>query len=383
MSAYLSLLKTKAEPKIQLLDELGDIAERTDAQQADYDNLLVELDGIKSQIEAEQQRETKARGHSDFWTGLAAAPARPRATAHSPRPDDAHVDAAVKSWSSSVFGSAQFENIKRGGTTMDPVTVSGLKAVYAPRLPSGAPSGIISGYGSPTIPPFRLLELMPMLEYNGASVPYLPMAATNTVAQVAWGAAKPEVVNTGAPTSAPMVTLAGIKNVARQSLRYIPGMQDAIDRELLYFVQQAITSYVMTTLMAAVTASASNTDMVTAILGAIALVEGQGIPVNGILIHPTDLAGIRALAWTGNKYLPAVDDGSILGYPTVPTSAATVGTALVGNFAMGAHLYVGEEANVRINDAPNSTNTVLFVAEADVAVTPDVPAWFAKAIDLP
>jgi len=380
MSAMLSMLKSKALPKLQLVDEFEAMTERSETQQADYDALLVELDGIKADIEGEQQRETKARGHSDFWQGLVI-PARPRASAYSPRPDDAHVEAAIKTWSQQVFDSPQFENIKRGGTTMDPVAVTGLKAVYAPRPATGGLIGVISGPGTPAIP-FRLLELMPMLEYNGASVPYLPMAATNPIVPTAWGTAKPEVINSGAVTNAPMVTLPGIKYVARQSLRYIPGLADSIDRELLYFVQVAITNYVVTQLLAAVTASASNTDMVTAILGAVALVEGQGIPVNGILIHPQDLAGIRALAWTA-KYLPAVNDGNILGYPTVPTSATPVGTALVGNFAMGAHLYVGEEANVRVNDAPNTNNTVLFVGEADVAVTPDVPAWFAKAIDLP
>lgn len=379
MSVYVEQKRAALAPLIEQINSLEAIAERDEAQQQEYDDLLAKSDVLIKHIERATGQEIKALSIGESLSRLVVP--QPRAH-HDGRPSDQREQPEFKSWSKQVLDSPQFENIKRGGSTMDPVTVTGLKAVYAPRLPSGAPAGIISGPGQQPIP-FPLLELMPMLEYNGASVPYLPMAATNTVAATAWGTAKPEVVNTGAPTSAPMVTLAGVKTVARQSLRYIPGLQDAIDRELTFFVQQAITNYVVTSLMTAVTASASNLDMVTAILGAIALVEAQGIPVNGILIHPTDLAGIRALAWTGNKYLPAVDGGDILGYPTVPTSAATVGTALVGNFAMGAHLYVGEEASVRVSTEPNNTNTVLFVAEADVALTPDVPAWFAKAIDLP
>lgn len=379
MSVYLEKKKAAMQPLYEQIQTLESLDDLSDTQKADYDRLLVELDGLKADFDSASTRSSKAQSFGDAMSKLVI----PQPRAHRDgRPSGEPEPTEFKSWSQQVISSPQFENIKRGGATMDPVAVTGLKATYAPRLPSGAPSGIISGPGQQPIP-WPLLELMPLLPYNGASVPYLPMAATNTIAAVAWGAAKPDVPNTGAPTSAPMVTLAGVKTVARQSLRYIPGLQDAIDRELTFFVQQAITNYVVTSLMTAVTASASNLDMVTAILGAIALVEAQGIPVNGILIHPTDLAGIRALAWTGNKYLPAVDGGDILGYPTVPTSAATVGTALVGNFAMGAHLYVGEEASVRVSTEPNNTNTVLFVAEADVALTPDVPAWFAKAIDLP
>lgn len=384
MSQYLATLQTRAEPMIALLDELGALPERTPDQQAEYDRTMAGLTDLKGHIDAEAERETKAREIRSSFLQIRDTP-RPRASAFSPRPDDRPASPEFKSWWSTVKDSQQYADFLRTGK-LDAVEVPGVrqvlehfKAIYAPGATNAGQVQVFSSVGNPPVR-FPLLDLMPMIPFNGASVPYLPMTTSGTIAQTNWGVTKPVIDNAGDVQYAPMETIAGTKTVAKQSLRYNPGLQDAIERELFYLLELAISNYITTAILADVTQSATDADHVTAILAAIATVEGQGLPVDAILIDPVDLAAIQAAAWTGNKYMPAVEGNRLLGYPAIPAPALPDGTALVGNFSVGAHVYVGDAARVLTNNEVNTNNTTLFVAEGDVAVTVDAPRWFAKAI---
>ena len=108
-------------------------------------------------------------------------------------------------------------------------------------------------------------------------------------------------------------------------------------------------------------------------------------PANGVVMHPTDWAGIELTKETGGKYLMADPAGNLQkrlwALPVVDTQAMTVDKFLVGAFQLGAQIFDREEATVTISteDDQNFTkNLVTILAEERLALAVYRPEAFVK-----
>ena len=108
-------------------------------------------------------------------------------------------------------------------------------------------------------------------------------------------------------------------------------------------------------------------------------------PANGVVMHPTDWAGIELTKETGGKYLMADPAGNLQkrlwALPVVDTQAMTVDKFLVGAFQLGAQIFDREEATVTntTEDDQNFTkNLVTILAEERLALAVYRPEAFVK-----
>jgi HK97 family phage major capsid protein len=98
-------------------------------------------------------------------------------------------------------------------------------------------------------------------------------------------------------------------------------------------------------------------------------------PPNGVVMHPTDWAGIELTKDIGGNYLMSNPAGNLekrlWGLPVVDTQAMTIDKFLVGAFQLGAQIFDREDANVTISteDDQNFTkNLVTILAEERLAL---------------
>jgi HK97 family phage major capsid protein len=108
-------------------------------------------------------------------------------------------------------------------------------------------------------------------------------------------------------------------------------------------------------------------------------------PPNGVVLHPTDWAGIELTKDTAGAYIIGNPQDSaqprLWGLPVVATQAMTLDKFLVGAFGMGAQIFDRQDANVAISteDASNfRQNLVTILAEERLALAVYRPEAFVK-----
>ncbi len=108
-------------------------------------------------------------------------------------------------------------------------------------------------------------------------------------------------------------------------------------------------------------------------------------PPNGVVLHPTDWAGIEMTKDTAGAYIIGNPQDSaqprLWGLPVVSTQAMTLDKFLVGAFGMGAQIFDRQDANVAISteDASNfRQNLVTILAEERLALAVYRPESFIK-----
>jgi HK97 family phage major capsid protein len=108
-------------------------------------------------------------------------------------------------------------------------------------------------------------------------------------------------------------------------------------------------------------------------------------PPNGVVLHPTDWAGIELTKDTAGAYIIGNPQDSaqprLWGLPVVATQAMTVDKFLVGAFGMGAQIFDREDARVEISteDSDNfRKNLVTILAEERLALAVYRPEAFIK-----
>jgi HK97 family phage major capsid protein len=113
-------------------------------------------------------------------------------------------------------------------------------------------------------------------------------------------------------------------------------------------------------------------------------------PSTGIVLHPSDWAGIQLTKSTIGDYIfsnpQATGTPMLWGLPVVPTQAMTQGTALTGAFMMGAQVFDREDANVVIsteNQDDFIRNMVTIRCEERLALAVYRPEAFIKNPALP
>jgi HK97 family phage major capsid protein len=199
---------------------------------------------------------------------------------------------------------------------------------------------------------------------------------------------KQESSNAGNVQSALMQTIATFKDVPRQLLRYIAGVRQVLDDELIGAVLAKLEDEVLNGdgtaghfagLFNQITQAGTGADLITAILNGIGKVQTQGGTPTGIVMNPSDYWALVAHAYTNNKYTPITANGQFAGIPVALVTSCATTKAIVGDFARGARLYDGESANVRATEGPGAkSNIVTLIAETDAVLVVGKPNYFAE-----
>jgi HK97 family phage major capsid protein len=187
-----------------------------------------------------------------------------------------------------------------------------------------------------------------------------------------------------------MQTIATWKDVPRQLLRYIAGIRQVLDDELIGAVLAKLEDEVLNGdgtaghfngLYTQVTQTGTGADMVTALLNGIGKVQAQGGTPTGIVMNPSDYWALVSHAYTNNKYSPITANGRFAGIPVAAVTSNAAGKAIVGDFTSGLRLYDGESANVRATEGPGAkSNIVTLIAEVDAVLVVGKPNYFAEVV---
>ncbi len=108
-------------------------------------------------------------------------------------------------------------------------------------------------------------------------------------------------------------------------------------------------------------------------------------PPNGVVLHPTDWAGIETTKDTAGAYIIGNPQDSaqprLWGLPVVATQAMTLDKFLVGSFGMGAQIFDRQDANVALSTEDDQNfrkNLVTILAEERLALAVYRPEAFVK-----
>ncbi len=222
-------------------------------------------------------------------------------------------------------------------------------------------------------------------------------AATHTETA---GTAKPQSEIKFDIVTATVTTIAHWVQATRQILDDAPMLQSYIDGRLRYglaYAEEAqllngdgtgtnlngiYTQATASTANLAVVASPTKLDVLRYAMLQASLAE---FPASGVVIHPTDWAGIETTKDSAGNYIlgdPAsTAQPRIWGLPVVATQAMTVDKFLVGAFRLGAQIFDRQDARVEISteDSDNfRKNLVTILAEERLALAVYRPEAFVK-----
>lgn len=250
---------------------------------------------------------------------------------------------------------------------------------------------------------FSVLDLIPTSTTDGNLVPYVQEGGTFTAAETAESAAKPESGLTFTDASAPVQTVAAWQKVRKQSLADIAAMQGIIDDRLRYAVTRRLEDQIVagngtdpnlqgvlnTSGIGSVTYTTGDVlnDKILAGLTQVMLADAEP---TGIVVHPSDWEAILTEKASGSGEYLAGDNfggpfaplsGSMWGVPLIPSRVISAGTALVGDWALGAQLFIREGVQVLLSDSDQDDfikNRVTILAELRAALAVWRPAAFSK-----
>lgn len=395
MSAYVEALAAKMKAPYEIVQELEGLTELSSSQQGDYDQAVKTLTEIKAEYDKAVERSQKGATVSEMVAGLRGAQ---RGQQAQPRvPNDNPPGLERKALSASVLDSFEFKTngeMRSGDTFALPKDflqrIVESKAAWVPTGLSAA-GGPIQVFG-PNTPqaPMPLLRLIPTTPWGNFAVPYLAPVFTNNAAVVPMAQDKPESTNAGNVASQLMQTIATRKLVPRQLLRYIPGVRQVLDDELIGAVESELsdelingdgtTGHFMGLLNWVGVLSAAGTTLTDQILNGIGQIATQGGAADGILMNPSDYWALVALGYSNNSFAPIVSNGRFAGIPVAADARIAATKAVVADWSRAMRLYDGESANVRAVDYNSGTSNVIqLIGELDAAFVIGKPNYVAKA----
>jgi HK97 family phage major capsid protein len=238
---------------------------------------------------------------------------------------------------------------------------------------------------------------------NSSSIQYpVETGFTNSAAThtETGGTAKPQSELQFDIRTASVTTIAHWVLATRQILDDAPMLQSYIDGRLRYGLRYAeeaqllngdgtgtnlngiYTQATATTANLAVVATPTKLDVLRFAMLQASLAE---YPASGIVIHPTDWAGIETTKDSAGNYIigdPAASlQPRVWGLPVVATQAMTVDKYLVGAFKLGAQIFDRMDARVEISTEDDQNfrkNLVTILAEERLALAVYRPLAFVK-----
>lgn len=252
--------------------------------------------------------------------------------------------------------------------------------------------------------PLRLLDLLPIGTMDGNSIPYTQESGNfdSGVAETAEGSAKPEAGVTYSDAEAAAKTIATWMKIRKQVLADVPALRGIIDGRLRYMVLRRLEKQVVagdgtgenlegileTSGIGSVPYAADElpADQVLRGLTTVLLADAEA---NGIVMNPLDWQDVLIAKASGDGHYYSGGPFSITpqvmwGVPLIPSPAIAQGTVLVGDFAIGAQLFIREGVNVLMSDSDQDDfikNKATLLGEMRAALPVWRPAAFTT-VDL-
>jgi len=249
----------------------------------------------------------------------------------------------------------------------------------------------------------RLLDLIPALPMDGRSIEYSQEVGTlDTAAETAEGAVKPQHTVDYPDAEAIAKVIAHFTKLRRQQLADAPQLEGAIRNRLGYGVLRRLEAQVLggdgagenlrgilnTTGIASVAYNAAALAADQALEGLVSVLLADATP-NAVALNPRDWADmLKAKAAGSGDYHSAgpftATAERLWGAVAVPATGIPAGTALVGDFTLGATIFVREGVNVRMSDSDQDDfvrNKVTLLGEGRFALAVWQPSAFA-VVDL-
>jgi HK97 family phage major capsid protein len=247
--------------------------------------------------------------------------------------------------------------------------------------------------------PLRLLDLLPVGSMDSNVLPYTVESGSFAgAAETVEGAVKPEIAITYTDASATAQTIAAWMKVRKQALADVSALRSIIDGRLRYSVQRRLEGQILsgtgvdpnlrgilnTTGIGAVTYDAGKlaADQVLAGITTVLLADAQA---SGIIVHPIDWQNLLTAKAAGDGHYYSGGPFSVTpqvlwGVPLIPSVAIPQGMLLVGDFALGAQLFIREGVNVLLSDSDQDDfirNRVTLLGEMRAALAVFRPSAFA------
>lgn len=392
MSAFLEALTAKMQGPYEVTQEIEAIAEPTETQVKALTEATALLETLTAEYDKYVAMSQKAAAARE---GVARV--RPAQQQAQPRvSNDNPPGLERKALSASILDSFEFKSsgeFRVGDMVSLPKDfiqrVVEHKAAWVPTGLSSA-GGPIQVFG-PNTPqaPMPLLDLLPTTPWGNVAVPYLAPTFDPHAKVTPWATDKDESFNTGGVATQVMQTIATRKLVPRQLLRYINGIRQVLDDELIGAVQSTLsqelingdgtTGHFMGILNWVGVITAAGADFVSQIFNGIGQVAAQGGNPDGIVMNPSDYWALVAYSWNANKSNTLVANGRFAGIPVAADARIATTKAIVADFSRAMRLYDGESANVRAVEHNSGTaNVIQLIGELDAAFVIGKPNYVAK-----
>jgi HK97 family phage major capsid protein len=249
--------------------------------------------------------------------------------------------------------------------------------------------------------PLRVRDLLPVVRVSTGTVEYPHQTArNNSAATVAEAALKPQSDIQFDLVSVPIRTIAHWALASRQILDDVPQLQSYVDNELMFglayvednqLLNGAGTGtdlngiYTQATAFAAGSLVVASPTKLDALEAAVLQNNLANLPADGIVVHPSDWAGILMTKDSQGRYVfgdpQSMAQPRLWGIPIVASQAMAAGSFLVGNFRGSATLYDRMSARVEISteDSDNfRRNLVTVLAEERIGLAVKQPTGFTK-----
>jgi HK97 family phage major capsid protein len=251
----------------------------------------------------------------------------------------------------------------------------------------------------------RLLDLIPSLPLDaGNSFEYTVetggASGIDAAAETAEGAIKPSTSVDFPDAEAQVKTIAVWTKVRRQQLADVPTLDGLIRNRLTHMVLRRLEHQILSgngsgenltglydaaSGLGSVTFDAGELDADQALEGIVDVLLAEGEP-NGVAIHPRNWANLRKAKadtgdghyYSGGPFSPTND--TLWDVPAIRANGAIVDRPLVGDFDIGATVFVREGVNIRVSDSDQDDflrNRVTVLAEGRFALAIWVPGAFS------
>lgn len=250
--------------------------------------------------------------------------------------------------------------------------------------------------------PLRVLDLLPTGTMDGNSLPYTQESGSFGAAETAEGDLKPEDGVTYTDQTANAETIAAWMKIRKQALADVPALQSIMDNRLRYSVRRRLEGQALngdgtspnlrgilqTSGIGGVAFDAGElaADQILSGITNVLMADGEA---DGVIMNPLDWQGVLKAKADGDGHYYSGGPFSMTpqvlwGVPLIPSRAIPQGMALVGDFMIGAQLFIREGVNVLMSDSDGDDfrrNRVTLLGEMRAALAVWRPAVFT-AVDL-